>query len=133
MSRAQGINTDFEQGSWSYDLQWSGRTFQCAAMHSIRALLMSIWDVVPSSSVWPQLSSVKQSSDVSSIILRFRLTRRVILGSIVYYLVLQVVIWMGIDTDLSETAVCRSLLPSSSLFPYWKGKYFNKPAKRGGK
>ena len=56
----------------------------------------------------------------------------VILGSILYYLVLQVVIWMGIDTDLLKmlSAIVVALFLA---FPYWKGKYFNKPAKRGGK
>ena len=42
------------------------------------------------------------------------------LGSIVYYLVLQVVIWMGIDTDLLT-------------IPVWKARYFTKPVKKGGK
>ena len=56
----------------------------------------------------------------------------VILGSILYYLVLQVVIWMGIDTDLLKmlSAIVVALFLA---FPYWKGKYFNKPVKRGGK
>ena len=53
-------------------------------------------------------------------------------GSILYYLVLQTVIWMGIDTDLLKmlSAIVVALFLA---FPYWKGKYFNKPAKRGGK
>ena len=56
----------------------------------------------------------------------------VILGSILYYLVLQAVIWMGIDTDLLKmlSAIVVALFLA---FPYWKGKYFNKPVKRGGK
>jgi putative ABC transport system permease protein len=56
----------------------------------------------------------------------------VIFGSILYYLVLQIVIWMGIDTDLLKmlSAIVVALFLA---FPYWKGKYFNKPAKRGGK
>ena len=56
----------------------------------------------------------------------------VIFGSILYYLVLQIVIWMGIDTDLlkMQSAIVVALFLA---FPYWKGKYFNKPAKRGGK
>ena len=56
----------------------------------------------------------------------------VILGSILYYLVLQVVIWMGIDTDLLKmlSAIVVALFLA---FPYWKGKYFSKPVKRGGK
>ena len=56
----------------------------------------------------------------------------VIFGSILYYLVLQIVIWMGIDTDLLKmlSAIVVALFLA---FPYWKGKYFNKPVKRGGK
>ena len=56
----------------------------------------------------------------------------VIFGSILYYLVLQIVIWMGIDTDLLKmlSAIVVALFLA---FPYSKGKYFNKPAKRGGK
>ena len=56
----------------------------------------------------------------------------VVFGSILYYLVLQIVIWMGIDTDLLK--MLSALVVALFLaFPYWKGKYFNKPVKRGGK
>ena len=55
----------------------------------------------------------------------------VALGSILYYLVLQTVIWMGIDTDLLK--MLSALVVALFLaFPYWKGKYFTKPVKRGG-
>lgn len=55
----------------------------------------------------------------------------VALGSILYYLVLQVVIWMGIDTDLLK--LLSALVVAVFLaFPYWKGKYFSKPVKKGG-
>lgn len=55
----------------------------------------------------------------------------VVLGSILYYLVLQTVIWMGIDTDLLK--MLSALVVALFLaFPYWKGKYFTKPVKRGG-
>ena len=55
----------------------------------------------------------------------------VVFGSILYYLVLQVVIWMGIDTDLLK--MLSALVVAFFLaFPYWKGKYFTK-AKQGGK
>ena len=55
----------------------------------------------------------------------------VVFGSILYYLVLQIVIWMGIDTDLLKmlSAIVVALFLA---FPYWKGKYFTK-AKQGGK
>lgn len=55
----------------------------------------------------------------------------VALGSILYYLVLQTVIWMGIDTDLLK--MLSALVVAIFLaVPYWKGKYFTKPVKRGG-
>ena len=54
------------------------------------------------------------------------------LGSIVYYLVLQVVIWMGIDTDLLKllSAVVVAIFLA---IPVWKARYFTKPVKKGGK
>ena len=55
----------------------------------------------------------------------------VVFGSILYDLVLQIVIWMGIDTDLLK--MLSALVVALFLaFPYWKGKYFTK-AKQGGK
>ena len=55
----------------------------------------------------------------------------VVFGSILYYLVLQIVIWMGIDTDLLK--MLSALVVALFLaFPYWKGRYFTK-AKQGGK
>ena len=52
-------------------------------------------------------------------------------GSILYYLVLQTVIWMGIDTDLLK--MLSALVVAFFLaVPYWKAKYFSKPVKRGG-
>ena len=55
----------------------------------------------------------------------------VALGSILYYLVLQTVIWMGIDTDLLK--LLSALVVAIFLaVPYWQSKYFAKPTKRGG-
>ena len=55
----------------------------------------------------------------------------VVFGSILYSLVLKIVIWMGIDTDLLK--MLSALVVALFLaFPYWKGKYFTK-AKQGGK
>ena len=52
-------------------------------------------------------------------------------GSILYYLVLQTVIWMGIETDLLK--MLSALVVAIFLaVPYWKGKYFTKPVKHGG-
>ena len=55
----------------------------------------------------------------------------VVFGSILYYLVLQTVIWLGIDTDLLK--MLSALVVAVFLaVPYWKAKYFAKPTKRGG-
>ena len=52
-------------------------------------------------------------------------------GSILYYLVLQTVIWLGIDTDLLK--MLSALVVAVFLaVPYWKTKYFTKATKRGG-
>ena len=52
-------------------------------------------------------------------------------GSILYYIVVQTVIWLGIDTDLLKmlSAVVVAIFLA---VPYWKAKYFTKPVKRGG-
>ncbi len=52
-------------------------------------------------------------------------------GGIIYYLVLQVVIWMGIDTDLLKL-LSAVVVAVFLAIPYWKSKYFTKPVKRGG-
>lgn len=56
----------------------------------------------------------------------------VALGSIIYYLVFQVVIWRGIDTDLLK--LLSALVVAVFLaIPVWKSRYFSKPIKKGGK
>ena len=51
-------------------------------------------------------------------------------GSIIYYLVLQVVIWMGIDTDLLK--LLSALVVAVFLaIPVWQERYFSSPAKKG--
>ena len=56
----------------------------------------------------------------------------VALGSIIYYLVLQVVIWRGIDTDLLK--LLSALVVAVFLaIPVGKSRNFSKPKKKGGK
>ena len=52
-------------------------------------------------------------------------------GAVIYYLVLQVVIWLGVDTDLLKmfSAVVVAIFLA---IPYWKSRYFAKPIRRGG-
>ena len=54
----------------------------------------------------------------------------VAIGSIVYYFVLQVVIWFGIDADLLKL-LSAIVVAVFLAFPYWKSKYFVKPIRRG--
>ena len=53
-------------------------------------------------------------------------------GSILYYLVLQIVIWLGVDTDLLKL-LSAIVVAIFLAVPYWKGKYFKKAVvKKGG-
>lgn len=53
------------------------------------------------------------------------------LGSILYYMVLQVVIFMGIDTDLLK--LLSALVVAIFLaIPYWKSRYLSKPVIKKG-
>ena len=54
-----------------------------------------------------------------------------IIGGIIYYVVIQVVLRLGLSTDdlkLLTAAVVALFL----AIPFWKGKYFRKSAKKGG-
>ena len=47
-------------------------------------------------------------------------------GSVIYYIVIQFVLWLGIDPDLLK--LLSALVVAVFLaIPYWKGKYFNRP------
>ncbi len=50
----------------------------------------------------------------------------VVIGSVLYYLVLQVVIWLEIDTDLLK-ALQAVVVAIFLAVPYWKRRYFTKP------
>lgn len=52
-------------------------------------------------------------------------------GSIIYYFVLQIVIWMGIDTDLLKL-LSAAVVAVFLAIPTWKSRYFSKPVKKGG-
>ena len=54
----------------------------------------------------------------------------VTLGSIIYYFVLQIVIWLGLDTDLLKL-LSASLVAVFLAIPTWKSRYFSKPSKTG--
>lgn len=56
----------------------------------------------------------------------------VALGAVIYYVVIQIVLWLGIDADLLK--LLSAIVVAIFLgVPYWKSKYFNKPkAVKGG-
>ena len=54
----------------------------------------------------------------------------VALGSIIYYLVLQVVIWLGIDTDLLKL-LSAAVVAVFLAIPTWKARYFSMGSKGG--
>ena len=117
MARAQGINTNFSK---------------------VLGLMISNGLVGLSGAL---LSQYQGFADIAVIIgeaLFGRLFRNfglkligVALGSILYYFVLQTVIWLGVDTDLLK--LFSALVVAIFLaIPYWKGKYFAKPTVRKG-
>ena len=130
MSRAQGINTDFNK---VLGLMLSNGLV--ALSGALLTQYQGFADInMGRGSIVIGLAAVIIGEAIFSRIFRnFALKLlSVVFGSILYYLVLQVVIWMGIDTDLLK--MLSALVVAVFLaVPYWKGKYFAKPAKRGGK
>lgn len=54
----------------------------------------------------------------------------VILGGIIYFVVYQTVIYLGLDTDLLK-ALSAMVVAIFLAFPYWKKKYLTKPKLKG--
>ena len=130
MSRAQGINTDRNK---VLGLMLSNGLV--ALSSALLAQYQGFADVnMGRGAIVIGLAAVIIGEAIFSRIFRNFALRllAVAFGSILYYLVLQTVIWMGIDTDLLK--MLSALVVAVFLaVPYWKGKYFAKPAKRGGK
>ena len=115
MSRAQGINTDFTK---------------------ILGLMISNGIVAFASGLYAQyqgFAAVIIGEVVFGKISQnfgFKLFS-VAFGAIIYYLVLQVVLWMGLNSN--DLKLLSALVVAVFLaIPYMKGKYFSKPVKRGG-
>lgn len=129
MSRAQGINTDFSK---VLGLMISNALV--ALSSALLAQYQGFADVnMGRGAIVIGLAAVIIGEAIFGKIFRNFALRMlsVALGSILYYLVLQTVIWMGIDTDLLK--MLSALVVAFFLaFPYWKGKYFTKPVKKGG-
>ena len=52
----------------------------------------------------------------------------VVLGSIIYYIVMQVVLWLKLDSDMFKL-LSAAIVAVFLAIPYWKGKYFRAPVK----
>ncbi len=52
------------------------------------------------------------------------------IGAVIYYIVLQVVLWRGLDTDFLKL-LSAVIVAIFLAIPYWKSQYFTKPIKRG--
>ena len=130
MARAQGINTDFNR---VLGLMISNGLV--ALSGALLAQYQGFADINKGrGAIVIGLAAVIIGEAVFGRVFRnfgFRLLG-VALGSIIYYLVLQFVIWMGIDTDLLKllSAVVVAIFLA---IPTWKSRYFSKPVKRGGK
>jgi len=54
------------------------------------------------------------------------------IGAIIYYIVIQFVLRLGLSTD--DLKLLTALVVMLFLaIPYWKGRYFNRPGKKGAK
>ena len=87
---------------------------------------MSAWAAAPSSSVWQLSSSVRLCLAASSTTSPSRWVS-VSLGAIIYYIVIQLVLTLGFDANLLKL-LSASVVAVFLAVPYWKGRYFAKPA-----
>ena len=55
----------------------------------------------------------------------------VVLGAIVYYIVMQVVLWLRLDSDMFKL-LSAVIVAIFLAVPYWKNKYFHAHIKVGG-
>ena len=129
MSRAQGINTNFNK---VLGLMISNGLV--ALSSALLAQYQGFADVnMGRGSIVIGLAAVIIGEAIFGKIFRNFALRllSVAFGSILYYIVVQAVIWMGIDTNLLK--MLSALVVAFFLaVPYWKSKYFTKPVKRGG-
>ncbi len=129
MARAQGINTDFNRvlglmisnGLVALSGALLGQYQGFADVNMGRgAIVIGLAAVIIGEAVFGKL---------------FRnfglLLLAVALGSIIYYFVLQIVIWLGIDTDLLKL-LSAAVVAVFLAIPTWKSRYFSKVVNRGG-
>lgn len=129
MARAQGINTDFNR---VFGLMISNGLV--ALSGALLGQYQGFADVnMGRGAILIGLAAVIIGEAVFGRIFRnfgLRLLA-VAFGSIIYYFVLQIVIWMGIDTDLLKL-LSAAVVAVFLAIPTLKGKYFLRLANRGG-
>ena len=129
MARAQGINTDFDRvlglmisnGLVAFSGALLGQYQGFADVNMGRgAIVIGLAAVIIGEAVFGKIFRN----------FGFRLLA-VTFGSIIYYIVVQMVIWMGIDTDLLK--LLSALVVAVFLaIPTWKTRYFAKLTGKGG-
>ena len=129
MARAQGINTNFNK---VLGLMISNGLV--ALSSALLAQYQGFADInMGRGAIVIGLAAVIIGEAIFSRIFRnFALTLLSVgFGAVIYYLVLQVVIWLGVDTDLLRmfSAIVVAIFLA---IPYWKSRYFAKPVRRGG-
>lgn len=129
MARAQGINTDFNR---VLGLMISNGLV--ALSGALLGQYQGFADVnMGRGAIVIGLAAVIIGEAVFGKVFRnfgFRLLA-VALGSIIYYFVLQIVIWLGIDTDLLKL-LSAAVVAVFLAIPTWKSRYFSKPVNKGG-
>lgn len=129
MSRAQGINTDFTK---IIGLMLSNGIVALAS--ALYAQYQGFADInMGRGAIVIGLAAVIIGEVVFGKIAKgfaFKLLS-VALGAIIYYIVLQFVLWLGLNSN--DLKLISALVVAVFLaIPYLKEKYFNKPAKKGG-
>ena len=128
MARAQGINTDFNR---VLGLMISNGLV--ALSGAMRCQYQGFADInMGRGAIVIGLAAVIIGEAIFGKVFRnfgFKLLA-VALGSIIYYLVLQVVIWLGIDTDLLKL-LSAGVVAVFLAIPTWKSRYFSNMGKRG--
>ena len=125
MARAQGINTDFNRvlglmisnGLVAFSGALLGQYQGFADVNMGRgAIVIGLAAVIIGEAVFGRIFRN----------FGFRLLA-VTFGSIIYYMVLQIVIWLGIDTDLLKL-LSAAVVAVFLAIPTWKSRYFAKSA-----
>lgn len=128
MSRAQGINTDFNK---ILGLMLSNGIV--ALSGALLAQYQGAADVsMGRGAIVTGLAAVIIGEALFSRILRNFALRLfgVVLGGVIYYIVYQTVIYLGFDTDLLKM-LSAIVVAFFLAIPYWNKKYFTRPKKKG--